>query len=215
MDPSFLDVISAPSITVSLADRQITCRRASLLRFFQLERLEGLDSIVEYVQLAAGGQISSDELESLPLDELLHAYWRLRELNQLRFPFPFMGTPQGRPDRLDYPGRNLVAIIHLIASAYGWSRQVILDLGVEEALFYVLEILAKEHESHQFQYSLSQVGFDQQGRKVPYPPLPWGWQKKEVKRGTSRKITLQQAQEMGIVPYGVTDPGENLRRATR
>jgi len=209
---NFLTEIRQLSARVVLGGLEYEVKRGRLLKHFVLQAIAlrpEPDRVVEYV--AEASELTRVRVECASFSEVLSAYQTLTELNRLHGVFPFMSHSHRRGP-LDYEGRSLSTIVHLIASSYGWTRDQIFNLIPEEAFFYVLEILLERHEERDFQYNLSQVGYGRDGKKMPFPRLAWVWSERSSQsRREFFKITEDEARERGIIPMGlvITELGRN------
>lgn len=119
-------------------------------------------------------------------EELLIAFYRLCNLNKLRYVLAFQNW-QGKPAepvKYDYPGRQWAWWIHKIASRYGWSKDEIFNLWPEEAAAYLQEILVAEYHENEQRRWLSEIPWesDRLAKKRRYKPLPKpGWMSPEEK----------------------------------
>lgn len=183
----------------------IVVERARLCRFMELEALARShtpDAFLRYVALASG--VPTDNLSELSFNCIHEAYRKLRDLNTLREQFPFMVRSRNR-DALDYEGRELVGVIHMLARWYAWTRDYICNLYPEEAFCYVLEIIADQQREREFLYNVSSVGYDVKGRKRQFPKLPMVWpQRMPDVTQPQHIISKAKAQEIGLIPSGFT-----------
>lgn len=137
-------------------------------------RLRTLDDPLTYICLATG--VDEDSIE---IDEIAPAFEVLLDLNAPgdvpavgRFRSMRVGRP---PAGMQYEGRWLANLIHMLAYHYGWTADYILaQLGPEEALYYLQEIIYEVHQAHEFRYSLSEMNREPKtGRQKPYPRIDW------------------------------------------
>ena len=202
---NYLDYLDGTrSAEVRLGGRTVRATRAGLGLHFRLTALaqsQDGDRMLRYVALASG--IAIEVVGTATFDEVMKAYLVLLKLNQLDGVFPFMGRRQDHEeDPLDYPGRALARIVHVLAAAYHWSEEAILAMAPERALFYVLEVLADDHQERHWQWTLSSVGFDKNGRKQPFSPMPWRWGGPLVGETKVIKISRERALRAGMIPFG-------------
>lgn len=73
----------------------------------------------------------------------------------------------------DYDGRTWNYYSHLIAQAYGWTLEYISELGVDEALAHLQEIMTDEHLEHEFLHGLSEIAYpyNKASKTSTYKPL--------------------------------------------
>jgi hypothetical protein len=78
------------------------------------------------------------------------------------------------PEPWEYPERMRHYWIHLLAYAYGWSKEEIENIWPEEAYAYLQEIMATEQHEREFVHSLSEVAYsyDQATKRSTYKPIP-------------------------------------------
>lgn len=143
-----------PSIVVVLNGSEQTIARARLGQYLVLEQLRKAGNIAQYLE-ASLGAVPASGLEALT------AYYQLMVLNQVTLAAPAFKsrTDGGKVDRKDdvweYPERWVFTWIHLIASRYGWERDTILQLELDEAAGYVQEILISKQLEAEWTYGLS------------------------------------------------------------
>lgn len=132
-----------------------------------------VDRIMEWLHYATGFEESwLDEQNPIELAEIFSI---LADLNAPRGDLPWMThVPVGSKDSAaDYQNRRLAAIVHLLASEYHWSENLILELPPEVVWCYIQEILISSHEQRDWEFHLSHVGYDAKGQPNEYPKLPW------------------------------------------
>ena len=92
----------------------------------------------------------------------------------------------------DYPGRTWVYYSHLLARAYGWTAEYIANLGVDEALAYLQEILTDDHLDREFEYSLSEIAY-------PYNKATKTSKFKPMSRPYWMKLTVQPVKKIKML----------------
>lgn len=175
-----------PSETITLGGEDYQIPRQGLGGHYALESLtaqiqehmekglyETVDRMMEWLHFATGFS-ESWLVEQDPI-ELAEVFSILVGLNVPKDNLPWMShVPAGsKESTADYQNRRLAALVHLLASEYHWSEDYILDLPPEAVWCYIQEILISNHDQREWEYNLSQVGFDKQGNKKEYPGLPW------------------------------------------
>lgn len=134
---------------------------------------------------------------------------------------PPPGQPQRKPRRAkSYRGEYLAHLVHRLAASYGWQRDYILhELGLDEALMYVMEIERAEHTENAYRYNIAgDVGLVKVGEKYikePFPPLRWDreFEKGEQEDALSEEtIRVPIEVERMFTPGGYIDPrqGEEI-----
>lgn len=120
-------------------------------------------------------ELSREAFEQAPWLDLILAFKAVIEANALPnaqelaiLQFKTEGTTVA----WDYPQRPLIIWLHLFASAYGWTKEEVMDLWPEEAMALLQEIQADELADKEFQHMHSTLAYDQpqEGRAV-YKPL--------------------------------------------
>lgn len=141
-----------------------------------------VDRMLEWLHFATG--FTEAWLDDQDPIELAEVFSILAGLNAPRGDLPWMThiPPGSKESTADYPNRRLAAIVHLLACQYNWSEDYILDLPPEAVWCYIQEILISKHDQREWEYTLSDVGFDKQGNKKEYPKLLWERPKDPVAR---------------------------------
>lgn len=227
MKPAPVDYLQAlrlkeAAAEITLGGRTFRVERARLGRHYALEAiLIGLKSeadlanvTAEYVAQAAG--VTIEAVDAVTPGELAAAFQVVSDLNR------FQGTlavlwphrPPGQPAPPtpdDYPHRSLASMVAILAHAYGWSVDHILEgLGPEEATCYLQEALVIDHEEREFGWLLSDRAIDAQGKPRTYPPLKWGMDPLQAKR---RRERGQRPEPSWARPAGIViSASEVLRR---
>lgn len=188
--------------TVSLGGRQLSAERARLGLFLELQHLStelekaiekrdsgaSANAMIGYIEKSVKGKLEGH----FSWMEIGVAFSLLQELNAIPEKIPMLRLAPSvskRPVPWDYPGRNMVWWVHLIARAYSWSYSDILQLWPEEAAKFVQEILVDDQLDREFFHSLSEVAYAvNKGGKARYVPLrrPM-WM---LTSGTLRKIKI-------------------------
>jgi len=84
------------------------------------------------------------------------------------------GSPQKeKPADWDYEDRAWAYHSHVLAKAYGWTLEYIAELGVNEALAHLQEILVDEQLEDEFMYGLSEVAYpyNKSTKKSEFKPM--------------------------------------------
>jgi len=81
-------------------------------------------------------------------------------------------------NRVDFPGRYLANMVAIISSEFSWTADYILHtLTYYEVCIYYQEALLREHERHEWEYTLaSDIGVEKRGSdyiKKPFPKPGW------------------------------------------
>lgn len=103
-----------------------------------------------------------------------------------------------------YLGRIRYALVHIIASAYGWTEGEVMRLWPEDAVAYLQEILAEQHAEREFQHALSQVAYDvAPGGRARYRPLPKPrWMRTLARARQSRSVASGRI-PASLLPTGI------------
>ncbi len=162
---------------ITLGGRVFTVQRARLGLSYRLTALSATLTLpagaAAYVALASG--LDPADLGATAL-EIAEAFCLLHDFNTFRGTLPVQ-WPSGRPQQEvpeDYPNRALSSTVALLARAYGWTADHILEgLGPEEAVCYIQEAVVAEHADRAFAWEIADLR-DKAGRHIKYPALPWG-----------------------------------------
>lgn len=139
--------------------------------------------INEYLTIAG---LNADGLSG---EHLLVAYYKLKEFNQWPrwiYAFQVERGPEPKPMPYDYKNRSIAWVIHKLASRYGWTRDYIFGLEVEEVGAYLQEILISEFDEYERARVLSEVSYSYDkaakvSRLIPMPRPEWMTPKIEPK----------------------------------
>jgi len=181
----FLEARKVPTATIFLGGESYEIPRQGLGGHYALESTaaqikehmdKGLyatvDRVLEWLHYATG--LDENWLETQDPIELSEVFSTLADLNAPKGVLPWMEVgKKHKPTTADYPNRSLAAIISLIASAYHWSEDEIINLTPEVAWCYVQEILLSQHERTKWEYTLSEIAYDKHGKLKEFPSLPW------------------------------------------
>lgn len=149
-------------------------------------------------------EISADLHEPALLPLLLNENTRV---NQVAMLFAWQKETKA-PERMEivedigYEGREIAFVTGILADAFGWSVDVVLELLPEEVAAYVQEALLALHRREEFFYNLSDAGVEKQGsdfRKVPYPKLPWIESKIEINRSVKGEKVDPRFEPDGVI----------------
>lgn len=131
-----------------------------------------VDCYIEWMAYATG--FSEKWLNRQDPIEFADAFAILVTLNEPRATLPWMTIQTKRAKvSIDYPNRNLAAIVNRIAESHHWTESDILSLVPEVAWCYIQEILLSEHERREFAYGLSEVAYDKKGQYKDFQKPPW------------------------------------------
>jgi hypothetical protein len=162
-----------------------TVERVPLGRHFLLQRLEkgleqlrGADCVPVLADILETVGVC---LEDLTVNEVAVVLRVARGINQRTqtVAWEVFTEPDQRTARaVDYTGRELGYIVHLLASTYHWMFEDILELPVEVAYAHVQEALLHRRSEREWTYYLSDRAWEYDpGAKAskyrPLPPVPW------------------------------------------
>lgn len=175
---------------ISLGGREWSISRARLGGFIRLQQAReslhkgvdeadnGLitDSLYECLRVAIP-DLKPTDFHSAPWYEVFSAYLVVEQINTIPEHYEYsiirfaQASRRGVP--WDNPLRSSIIWIHIIARAYGWSKEQIENLWPEEAVAFVQEILADDQHEREFIHSLSQVAYqyNKATKKSKYVPL--------------------------------------------
>jgi hypothetical protein len=178
------------SVAVQLEDGQaLLLHRLGLGRRYHFDHvidkidqadLEGRADLLLLSLVTSG--IEPEVVEGLSLVDLLTVVLEIKELNQRRGRPPWelsiKGGPLKRDPLLDYEGRQLARVVHILASHYGWSAKEILELPPEIALAHVQECMLLDHSHREWDWFRSEVSWSYdkhtgRSRHRKMQPLSW------------------------------------------
>jgi len=182
--------MSDATVLIALGGREWTIARARLGDFLKLQQAR--ESVLEGVRSDDNGKIvgglyaflrvlltdlTIEEFHEAPWDEVATAYLQLENVNLLphREEFAIIRFAMGDGDKVPWTHslRPMMIWVHMIARAYGWSRDEIFNLYPEEAIALVQEILADEQMEREFMHALSEISYEynKTTKKSHYKPL--------------------------------------------
>lgn len=182
----YVDTLKEQSTTVILGGCEVVISRAHLGLFLVLrQKLLEFESAPGSPELAKAVQdcfslLGVDLSQANPV-EILRAFYQVGILNRRQMTLPFQKNPNLEPEpkeAYDYPNRGEAWLISKLALHFGWSREEIFSLRVEEAFCYIQEILIAQHGEREFQYQLSEKSHQydsttKTSRYVPYQKPSW------------------------------------------
>ena len=128
--------------------------------------------------IAAIPELRRETFNVINWHEIFDAYEQIERQNQIPgledFAIMIQRTSKtGKPEAWHYPGRAPTLWIHIIANAYHWPLDEILNLWPEEAVAYIQEIQAEHYRERKFMHSLSDMAYsyDKGSKKSKYIPL--------------------------------------------
>ncbi|MHA2063868.1 MAG: hypothetical protein ACXABY_05715 [Candidatus Thorarchaeota archaeon] len=179
----FLNAVRIPTTDVHLAGKTLQVKQCPLLQHYELrvvarqlnatDPIDRLDATFSYIQIATGLSDISDA-SVVELADTLDLLLALNDnVELLPWQTTFRDSKQTITTSADYTNRELAVIVDTIASAYGWSVDIILTLQPEAAACYVQEIMLGHWEAREFQWKLSEVAFDKNGKYRSFPKPIW------------------------------------------
>ncbi len=181
------------SVTISLGGQEYEIFRARLGKYLLLqEAAANLNEAGKAAAKGGGGRaiieailasfnvyipdLTRGQLSTCSWIEIVSAMLDISILNRIDVDFAilkFSGEDKGLPSPWEYPERMRHYWIHLLAYAYGWSKEDIENIWPEEAYAYLQEIMATEQHEREFVHSLSDIAYsyDQATKKSRYKPL--------------------------------------------
>lgn len=169
----YLKAIDRLEVSVTLGADTYRVKRASLRQFFLMYQIsqDEDDRIAQYMAVALG--VPYELVLSWDGLEVLEAYQIITDLNRPQsIQLDFAQEP--KDNKFNYANRALAGIVTTIASGFGWTKDYILDeLTYDEARCYVQELLLKEYSKQEFEYNISDAGYNSSGKKSAFPPPPF------------------------------------------
>lgn len=174
----YLKAVERPQITVEVDGKTYLAQRASLGQHVRLDSiktdpaLSDDQRIVAYIATALA--VDPSVVEGWFALDVMRVFDALDDLNNTRATIHLDFANGSANPAYQYPHRALAMIVTRLASAFGWTRHYILnELTWDEARCYLQEIAISEHAAREYEFSLSELAYDQHGRQRPFPPLPF------------------------------------------
>jgi len=194
-------------LTVTLDGHDHVVRRARLGLYLELEQYERKHAVVGYLQ-AYGLPTNVSGVEGL------RAYIALKKLNRPKIQIPLLlakANAKTKDANWNYEDRWTISYIHIVASAYHWSRADILNLNVDEFYCYVQEILTDTQMDREWVYSLSEIAypFDSASKTRKFKPLERpSWMMLNATRWEPEMVRMPKA----MLPMGlILNPSDFLK----
>lgn len=199
------------SVQIALGGREWTLSRARLGDFLRLQQardilLEGVKS-EDNREIVTGlyaflrvllTDLTEDEFYSAPWHEIAAAFILIENINLLPHAneFAIIRHAVSSDKRVAWDNylRSSLIWVHMIAKAYGWTKDEIENLWPEDAIALVQEILADEHIDREFIHALSEVAYEynKTTKKSQYRPLQRpAWMALGDRDGKPRKTKLR------------------------
>lgn len=200
------------SLTINLGGREFTVARARLGLFLDLEivlsRMDKAvekdgtgdiaDALFEYLSVCIP-ELDRGSFNETPWHEIVNAYASLIVMNKMGGDFAIITRQIGKtkPVPWDYPERVKTLWVHMLASAYHWSKVEIENLVIEDAIGFIQEIQVDEQMQHEFVHSISEIAYqyDKASKKSKFVPLrrpAWMVLRKELPKTRLAKVYLPQ-----------------------
>ena len=178
------------SVKIALGGREWEITRARLGGFLRLQQaretlLEGVKNednrtivtgLYAFLRVLLT-DLTEEEFYKAPWYEIASAYLSIEGVNIIpnKEDYAIIRLAVGKENRVawHHPERSAIIWVHMIAKAYGWSRDEIFNLWPEEAIGLVMEILADEQYDREFLHALSEVAYEynKSTKKSSYKPL--------------------------------------------
>jgi len=194
-------------LTITLDGHEHTTARARLGLYLELEQYKKKLDVVGYLQ-ACGLPTKVSGVEGL------RAYIALKKLNRPKVQIPLLlAKIDAKAKEVDwnYEDRWTISYIHIVASAYHWSRADILNLNVDEFYCYVQEILTDIQMDREWIYSLSEIAypFDSASKTRRFKPLERpSWMMLNLANWSPEKTRMPK----GMLPAGLVLGASDLMK---
>lgn len=176
----FLSVLDIPTAEITVDGKKRMVQRLPFRHYYILKQLDRefqstdphkqIEAMFDYIGLAAG--IDAAELTNVTeIPELLDTLMELNDIEQL--PWLTVQSNKMITTTADYDNRMMAWMVHLLANAYGWDQEYVLDLQPFAVFCYAQEILLDAWEADESAYRLSEVAYDEKGHYKPYPKPTW------------------------------------------
>ncbi len=212
------------SVNISLGGQEYTVHRARLGTYLLLQealvdlRSAGKSgdngsitrSLLAYLQVCIPS-VDIGIFHQLSWLEIVTTIAEIEALNAVGVDFAVLrdfGERGSKPVPWEYSKRTRYLWVHLLASAYHWTREAIENLWPPEAIAFMQEIFAEDQYEREFLHSISEVAYqyDQATKKNKFVPLARpAWMTLREKHPTTRLI--KELIPMGVVVYPEGEEG--------
>jgi hypothetical protein len=178
------------SVNIALGGREWNISRARLGDFLRLQQaretlLEGVKS-EDNREIVTGlyaflrvllTDLSEDEFYAAPWMDIAAAYMQIETINIVPHSQDFaiirFAVRSDKKVPWHHSERVVMIWVHMLAKAYGWTRDEIFNLWPEEAIALVMEVLADDQMDREFLHALSEVAYEynKSTKKSSYKPL--------------------------------------------
>lgn len=167
--------------------------------------------ILQYLELTAG---ISEEEKRLPWFKIEEVFFLSLEANRVTYKFPILRQSPKKSEELPwhYQGRDWYYWLNLFASAYGWNKNDVAELDIDDALGLFQEIELDRQFEKEWEHGLSPLSYpyDKASKKTKFIPLKRpSWMNKlpEISK-ISRKIP-KKMMPVGIILKVGIDENQN------
>lgn len=166
----------------------VTLHRLGLGRRYHFDRIgakmgqAALDERAELL-LQLFNTAGVEGVDELSLADLLNVAREITALNRVKGRPPWElvsddGEEPAQDPLLDYEGRKLARVVHVLAKHYGWSVGEILNLPPEVAQAHLQECILSAHSDREWDWFLSQISWEYdkrsgKSRHRKMNPLRW------------------------------------------
>jgi hypothetical protein len=151
--------------------------------------------------------VTRESFDSAPWQGIAEAISAVRAVNRIpksnRFSILRFGQ-KGQTVPWDYPERGTILWVHILARAYGWPKDEILNLWPEDAIGLLQEINADEQLDREFQHSLAEISYEwnKQGQGKYKALQRPGWMRVHLNPKNVVTRLRKRALPLGIVVTG-------------
>ena len=166
------------------------------------------DLVVSYLSTASE-RAKEIDWNGQPWHVTMGAYELAVWTNSPRMKFPILHS-QEKPDKLpwEYPGRSWYYWLHLFSLNYGWSKEQISNLEIDDAIGLLQEILIQKQLDQEWEWSQSEIAypFNESTKQGEFKPLPRpDWMKRIAPEPVKRIKIPKNMLPAGVVSYDERD----------
>lgn len=128
------------------------------------------DSLIEYVSAAVGYCPQLNWLDFCGL------FTEIIKVNNIDDRYPILKPSEKKQEKKpwEYFGRSKYFWIHILGKSFGWTKEYILNLDIDDAVALLQEIEISEQLDREFRWDLSEIAYsyDTNTKTSKHNPLP-------------------------------------------
>jgi hypothetical protein len=165
------------------------------------------DLVISYILTASKSkEVDWDEQ---PWYMTLTAYEMAFKVNMPTMSFPILKvkSKENKKQPWEYPGRNWYYWLNTLCKVYGWSKEQVENLEIDDGIGLLQEILIDEQMQKEWEWGISEVshGYNADTKKSEFHELPRPEWMKDITPATPKRFKMLKSMlPAGIVNYEET-----------